>query len=257
MATTLKWSAFDGNSWTPAAAVGNAETTVAPALGVIEDTLCGFFAEGSELSKATFDPKGQEVTVSGLANADGNVDQVACYQDVLCWHTDKMTTSAIEVSKPTDVKPITDAEDLKGFGLSHQLYGSTYDAYERYAQLPEPKPSFPAYLGSSAGYRERWWYVYTHERNDAPCWITHLDQQMSPEQYFPNTVCGTDLTLCVYGGLLYCLHRGASMPPGDLTWTTTDGTGWSVDNRTPPFTAHFAPALAAYRGRMYCLFASD
>jgi chitinase len=64
--------------------------------------------------------------------------------------------------------------------------------------------------------------------------------------------------LAVYDQLLYCVHRGGGTDPGHLYVTTYDGTSWSSDVLLPTAGgggagAFGAPALATFKGKLYCV----
>jgi hypothetical protein len=221
-AATLRWTSFDGVTWSPVTLLSEHLSSTGPAAAAFSDTLyC--------LHRGDADASISYTTWTSDTKIPGTTDHspaAAVYQDKLyCVYRGTGTDATLRYTR---------------------FDGMTWAESTPIAAQTAAGPAL-------AVYQDKLYCVHRGTGTDGRLWVTTFDGTTWSTDTRLTADCQTATapTLAVYKDKLYCLHRGKD--DAGIWFTSFDGTTWAPDSRIAQLATPSAPALAVYQNKLYCV----
>jgi len=224
---TLRWTSFDGTTWSPVALLSDHESSHGPAA-------------------AMFNVFGETLYCVHKGNTDTTL---------------RYTTWATDTPIPNCATAVASALAVYQNKLYCAHLDTTSDAQLQYTRFNGMSWAKATQIGGQAGagpalavYQDKLYCAHRGPSKDARIWFTSFDgKAWATDTPIPIPNCETEVipALAVYQDKLYCAHRGND---AYVRCTTFDGTSWSADNRISDIPTASGPALAVYQDKLYCVY---
>lgn len=218
----LRWTSFDGTTWSPITLLSDHESLTGPAAAVFNNKLyCAH--RGNSDANLRYSKWATDTQIPGCQTADSPA--LAVYQNQLyCMHRGHTDTG---------------------------VYVTTFNG--GYWTSDTSIPGHATAAGPAlAVYRDKLYNVHRSDAN-TNLWSTTFDgTTWAVDTQIAGCQSATTPALAVYQDKLFCVHRG-SQDTG--IWVTTcDGATWTAPTRIPDCQTNSGPAVAAYLDKLHCVY---
>jgi hypothetical protein len=268
---TLRWTSFDGSTWTPDTLMSGQQTSTGPAAAVFNDTpYC--VHRGNSDAGLWYTTWATDTLIPNCTTAAGPA--LAMYNNILyCVHQGNgnnglWVTTFDGMSWSTDTR-MTGCETSAGPALAvynNKLYcvhrgaadtGIWVTAFDGTSWSTDTRISGPTTAKSPAVavYNN---ILYCVHRGDADSglWVTTFDgTTWSTDTRIGVLATAAGSAMAVNNNTLYLAYRGDTTDT-DLRYVTYDGTSWGPETKIPGAASTSNPALALHHNRLYCVHRS-
>jgi hypothetical protein len=270
---TLRWTSFDGTTWSPVALLSEHESSHGPAVAVFSafggpDTLYCVH-KGNTDTNLRYTTWATDTVIPNCVTG-GAAQGLAVYQDKLVGaYVDNTSegqlqftsydgmswAAAAQIGAQAGAGPAMATYQNKLFCVHRsrsdaRLCVTTFDGTAWSTDTPIPIPNCQtAVIPALAVYRDKLYCA--HHGNDGYVWCTIFDgTSWSEEKRISDGVTASGPALAAYQDKLYCAYRGG----GDyVRYLSYDGTAWSASAKIPDAPTTKNPALAVHHNRLYCV----
>ncbi len=229
---TLRWTSFDGSTWTPDTLMSGQQTAAAPAAAVAALT-----GPGSDTPYCVH---------------RGNGDAALWYTS---WDTDTKIPNCTSAAGPALAVYNSKLYCVHQGNGNNGLWVTTFDSAS-WSTDTRMTGCETAAAPALAVYNNKLYCVHKGAADNG-LWITAFDgTSWSTDTRIPGPQTAAGPTLAVYNNTLYCVHRG-NADSGLWVTATSDGTSWSTDTRIGVLATAAAPATAVYNGTLYLAYRGD
>lgn len=268
-AATLRWTSFDGSTWSPVTLLSEHESATGPAAAVFGGIPYCVHRNNADAG-ISYTTWGADAAIPGCQT--DHAPALAVHQDKLfCAHRGAGSDSALRYTSFDGMSWAADTEitgcrtsaapslavyqdklfcAYRGDGADATIGCTTFDgtSWTTAAKTPNAKTTTAPAL---AVYKDKLYCAHGIERETRLA-VTRFDgSAWTDSTAVVNCQTNTAPSLATYKDKLHCVYRGTD---GKLRFLSFDGTSWTPQALVPNATATGNPALTVHHDRLYCVY---